>query len=225
MWGEIWGELAWGGALSVPMLAPWVLGLLAASLVAFGARAIRARRPGARLGRLGVLSVLVLGVGVAMTARAVTLPFVFTNGTVADAEEVNDNFQALSDAVDAGPLVYVDANFQNDALAGGPGITAAKLVLPPGSYLLQAKVRFRNNGASDQDASCSFLQTSGLGVGSLDAAVERIPPGATVGGFLMSDVVVPSGGALTVNLQCFGSVDVSVINSQFIAMPAVFSIQ
>lgn len=53
------------------------------------------------------ISVLVLALVVAGTAlAATTVPNTFTNGTVADADEVNENFNALSTAIDnipAGP--------------------------------------------------------------------------------------------------------------------------
>jgi hypothetical protein len=71
-------------------------------------RAERARRPSARLGRallrpqlrLALLSALVI-VPTAAYAAFAFLPFAFTNGTLADANEVNANFASLASAIDS----------------------------------------------------------------------------------------------------------------------------
>lgn len=59
-----------------------------------------ARERRRRRGRLLALGALIF---VPLTAWAVNLdvPYVFTNGTIADAEEVNANFAAVESAVDA----------------------------------------------------------------------------------------------------------------------------
>ncbi len=87
-WGENWGEMVWGAA-AVPVLGPWSVAFLAGLVVGVAAVATRARRVKGAL----ILSLLL---ALPLAALAVTLPFTFQNGTVADADEVNANFEALA---------------------------------------------------------------------------------------------------------------------------------
>jgi len=226
MWGANWGEMVWGGLVSVPVLGPLALGVLAATLAAIAGRVLRSSPRAAHHARLGSLAVVVIGLGIALTAHAVTLPFTFTNGTVADAVEVNGNLQALSDAIDAGPVVYMSRNFQNLSLLGATTpLEVASLTLPAGTYLLQAKMRFQNNGVAEEDAGCAVANSTGGGVGSFDTASEHVEPGVQVGGFMMTNLTISLTGDPVVNLNCYGDPDVSIINSHLIAMPAVISLQ
>jgi len=52
---------------------------------------------------------------------ALSVPHTFTAGTTAVAAEVNENFQYLADAIDAGPYVYKTANAAVDLGAGEYG--------------------------------------------------------------------------------------------------------
>src|SRR5215831_994512 len=90
MWGRTWGQMLWGTAPSVPAVGVWLLLLLAAGLILFGVR-----RLGGRPRTMG-LAALLLALAIPLTARALTLPFSFTNGTIADANQVNANFNALA---------------------------------------------------------------------------------------------------------------------------------
>ena len=84
-WGdENWGTMIGGESLSVPTLPELGLIALAVGLVATAAWLLRKQR-------LAVAVVLL--VLVARTATAV--PNTFVNGTVADADEVNENFNLL----------------------------------------------------------------------------------------------------------------------------------
>lgn len=93
MWGEDWGSMIWtAGALPVPMLSPFGLIGLAVLLACVGWTIQRSRRSA----KVSVLMVLVVGAVLPLaTFAAVSLPHVFVNGTVADATEVNANFQTL----------------------------------------------------------------------------------------------------------------------------------
>jgi len=84
-WGENWGTMVWGESLSVPSLPG--IGLIA---LAIGLAATAAWLLGKRRLALGLPVLLVV---VASTATAV--PNTFVNGTVADADEVNENFNSL----------------------------------------------------------------------------------------------------------------------------------
>ena len=88
-WGdENWGTMVWGESLSVPSLPG--IGLIA---LAVGLAATAAWLLGKRRLALGLPALLGLLVVVASTATAV--PNTFVNGTVADADEVNTNFNSL----------------------------------------------------------------------------------------------------------------------------------
>ena len=90
MWGLNWGQMVWGQAqaAAVPAVGFWGMILLAAALGAWGVRRLRGPRP-----RVVGTVALVLALLVPISARA--LPFTFTNGTVADATQVNANFAAV----------------------------------------------------------------------------------------------------------------------------------
>jgi len=91
MWGEDWGSLFWGQGFAVPTIGPLGMIFLAGALAGIGCTIYRKR-----LGRVGGALALLLLAGVPFVAMAtVTLPHLFTNGTVADADEVNQNFDAI----------------------------------------------------------------------------------------------------------------------------------
>ena len=93
MWGQPWGSLVWGSH-AVPLMGP--LGMLAlfACLVAMGVAFTR--RSASRVAVAIGLCALV-GAPLVAVAAQLTIPFVFANGEVADAGEVNANFAALVD--------------------------------------------------------------------------------------------------------------------------------
>src|SRR5262249_23524438 len=82
-----WGQMVWGGATAVPGLGPWTAMLLGCLLGVVGVLALRSAR------KLGlVVTLLVLFVPIAALA---SVPFIFVNGTVADANQINRNFASL----------------------------------------------------------------------------------------------------------------------------------
>lgn len=90
MWGQKWGQLVWGRIAAAPALPAWGILLLGAALFLLTLRLLRARS------RTIGLAALVLAFAVPLTAHAISLPFTFTNGTVADATQINANFAALA---------------------------------------------------------------------------------------------------------------------------------
>lgn len=96
MWGsEDWGEMIWGGgAVAVPSLHWSMLALLVLCFLAGG----WFLNPANRSRRAYLVAAVLLCLPA--TTIAVTLPHSFTNGTIADADEVNANFAALEAAVD-----------------------------------------------------------------------------------------------------------------------------
>lgn len=96
MWGiEDWGELIWGGGAAVPSMPLGGLLLLMFGCFLAGGYFLQPERRSLRNSLLAaVLIAIPISVG------AVTLPHTFSNGSVADADEVNANFDALASALD-----------------------------------------------------------------------------------------------------------------------------
>ena len=95
--GEAWGVMLWGGQpASVPAMSWLGLLVLAVMLSTAALWALRRRRTGLGL----AVQLVLLAMPLAMASGTVTLPNAFTNGTVADANEVNANFAAVKAAVD-----------------------------------------------------------------------------------------------------------------------------
>lgn len=95
MWGtEQWGELIWGGH-AVPGLSIGMLGVLMGCCFVAGGYFLRPG-PKSRRGSVAAAILLLLPVSVA----AITVPFAFSNGTIADAAQVNANFTAITSALD-----------------------------------------------------------------------------------------------------------------------------
>ncbi|HIG72114.1 MAG TPA: hypothetical protein EYQ46_19080 [Myxococcales bacterium] len=94
-WGESWGEMVWGVPVSVPTLPGMGMIVLAIALSATAAWVLRKRRTA--LG-LPVLLVL-LAIPLVVVAGTVSVPNTFVNSTVADADEVNANFDSVETAV------------------------------------------------------------------------------------------------------------------------------
>lgn len=108
-WGENWSEMIWGiGEVPVPSLETWGLVLLPAVFLAIGVIAM-AKRPRTRLTLL-----MLIAVAVPLTAYAgtVAVPNTFVNGTAADANEVNENFETLETESN-------DQDTRLDSLEGG----------------------------------------------------------------------------------------------------------
>ena len=97
MWGSgTWGQMIWGGpGEAVPLLAPGGLLLLVVLMIASTSIALRRGHSTLSIS----LFVLALLVPIAGYAASVAVPNVFTNGTIADADEVNANFDAVAVAI------------------------------------------------------------------------------------------------------------------------------
>ena len=118
----------------------------------------------------------------------------------------------------------MNRKFADVATNFSPGVTVAHLDLGPGTWVLQAKLRYRNNGTTRQTASCIF---QGAGIGDLDGSQANVDPGGEqngqTDGDLMDIVIKRPGDATDVHLQCFGPGDgsIHIINPQLMAtLPA-----
>lgn len=124
MWGEDFGTMIWGDALGVgvPSMTPFGWILVCALLMATGIFGLRLLR---RDQLLRGMLVLVVGMAVPLVALAtsITLPYVFVNGTVADADQVNANLDELvleSNAQDS-RLTALESSQITDVTARAPG--------------------------------------------------------------------------------------------------------
>jgi hypothetical protein len=139
MWGLDWGQMIWGrsASVAVPALGFWGTLLLGAVLGAVGVRRLRGRA------RMAGAAALALALLLPISARA--LPFTFTNGTVADATQVNANFAALASAQSLGPsasssIVDLTTSLGNTCASGG-GIRIDDRVGPDaigGQFVIQS---------------------------------------------------------------------------------------
>jgi hypothetical protein len=95
MWGEDWLTMIWGG-IPLPMMGPLGWTLLVGALA--GAAVVLYPRPLSKTKTSVVL--LVIAIVPLVAIAQVTLPHTFSNGTVADADEVNANFDAVVTELD-----------------------------------------------------------------------------------------------------------------------------
>jgi hypothetical protein len=128
MWGLNWGQMIWGQGTPVPTLGFWGLMVLLAALGALGVRRLRGGRP-------RLVGGIALGLLLLMPISARALPFTFTNGTVADADQVNANFAAVASAQVVGPSAsanLVDLVSNGGSLCNGQtGSTTLPLRIGP----------------------------------------------------------------------------------------------
>ena len=122
-WGENWGEMVWGLPVSVPSVPSLGLMALALALSATAARLLRKRRTG--LG-LPVLLALLAAPFVG-EAQTVSVPNTLANGSLADADAMNENFAVLeagvNDALTTGS-VSVPHVFTNGTTADADEVNA-----------------------------------------------------------------------------------------------------
>jgi len=93
-WGENWGSMIWGSVAAVPSLEGVGVWLLVISL--FGAAAWRLRRRSTHASLMLVLLPLLP----LLMAPHYTNWHAFTNGSVADADDVNENFDTLESEIE-----------------------------------------------------------------------------------------------------------------------------
>jgi hypothetical protein len=81
--------MLWSGLRNVPALGFWGVLVLGAALGAVGLRCLRGARP-------RVIGLMTLGLAILIPISVRAVPFTFTNGTAADATQVNANFAAVT---------------------------------------------------------------------------------------------------------------------------------
>ena len=112
-WGENWGTMVWGATVAAVPTMGWLGGgLLVGLFASLGIRRIR---------RVSTGLVLLLALAYAPIAEAqVSVPNTLTNGSVADADAMNENFEALRNAV----AVTVPNTFVNGTPADATEVNA-----------------------------------------------------------------------------------------------------
>ena len=121
-WGENWGTLTWGAAIAAVPTMGWLGGALLVGLLV----GVGMRRMGGRAGAaLGLL--LALGYAPVAEAQTVSVPNTLTNGSVAEADAMNANFEAVLNGVNAaltsGP-VSLPNTFTNGTTADADQVNA-----------------------------------------------------------------------------------------------------
>jgi len=95
MWGQNWSTMIWTAASAVPAIQFWGAMALGAALMFFGSQAVKR---GASPRAIGLIALVIASV-LPITGALASLPFTFTNGTIADANQVNSNFNSLDSRV------------------------------------------------------------------------------------------------------------------------------
>jgi hypothetical protein len=204
MWGQNWGQLVWGKAAAVPVLGWWGALLLGAVLGVLGVRFLRKVPP-----RTAAWFVMALALLIPLAAAA-NLPFTFTNGTVADANQVNANFAAVNVTT---ARIYQETS---TVIPPAPGFafagpfatlttTAAQRITGAVTLTL-----FASQGGNVFSEALCYRQSLGGGAlqtfpggGSIDGLVE--PPTANVTEpSTITDTVVPGAGTWDVG-PCIGN--------------------
>ena len=158
-WGEPWGTLVWGaGVPAVPLLDGWGLSLLLIAVGLVGAYWARWSRPGLAVSSLVVALVIPL----AVAAGTVTVPNTFTNGTAADADAVNANFDAVKTAVDDNDSRITTAQSTADANSAGISLSAPVISGNTSSISTNAAGISTNTAAISSSATVISGNTSTL---------------------------------------------------------------
>lgn len=118
-WGENWGEMMWGSVAAVPTLGWLALVLLLALLVV--TVFWKMKRVSLQAGvTLSVLLLVPFLMAPHITTWGGGAWYTFINGEAADADQVNQNFSALADALD----VTVPNSFANSGIADANEVNA-----------------------------------------------------------------------------------------------------
>jgi hypothetical protein len=198
MWGQKWGQMVWGVATAAPAIGFGGSMVLGALLLWFGQRFLARRERHRAIGIAALALAFVLPLGAALAS----IPFAFTNGTVADAVQVNTNFNALDGRVSTleafGPAVGIQrSSFSYTAVTSpAPSMT---LPLSQGSYTLEAAGCGNPTGGT-------FLISATLRINGVDTDLAVLD-GSTFDCFtFVSSVTVPgpSAGSAAVIFQNAG---------------------
>lgn len=183
MWGQSWGQMIWGShATAVPAVPGGILLLLAGLLLFVGYRVGR-RRHAPRWMALAIgLGVALVPIAIVHATSTFGVPISFTNGTVADANQVNQNFSAVATEINSlrnQTSVLTDCDFrarsstqlvqcgsgQGGASLAAPGDNAlmAAVRVPSGATITGADVWVADTNASVNLKVCLWAPLDNLG--------------------------------------------------------------
>lgn len=155
-WGENWGEMTWVAAgIPVPILGNWGLLLLLAGLIAVAVLLLSKRRES----RLILLMLVALAIPLTVYAATIAVPNVFVNGTVADANEVNENFVAVKAAVDDNDSRVTTSQGTADAAASS---AAAAQSTADAAASVAAAAQVRVSGSCEVGSSIRVIAADGM---------------------------------------------------------------
>ena len=184
-WGENWGTMVWGSVAAVPTMGKLGVLVLALGLGGLAARFIQRSRAAASLLVIGL--VLPMGSPVA-NAGTVSVPNTFVNGTPADADEMNANFDAVEAAVNANASAITGAQSTADAAASSA--TSAQVAAAAAQSTASGAVSAA--GAAQSTASgavsdAAAAQSTASGAVSDAAAAQSTADGAVLSATAASD--------------------------------------
>jgi hypothetical protein len=173
-WGnEAWGTMLWGLPVAVPTLPGAGLIVLALAFSASAAWTLRKRR-----GIVGLPVLLVLlAVPLVVAAGTVTVPNTFVNGTPADANQVNANFDAVEAAVnDNDSRITTNAadaaTAQGTADAAALSATAAQGAANTAQAAAGANAAFISLNTTAISGNTSTISTNTVGISSSATAIS-----------------------------------------------------
>lgn len=184
-WGENWGQMVWGSVSAVPTLG-WLGGMLLLALLVLTVF-WKMKRMSLQA---GVTLSLFLLVPVLIAPHITTWNgftwYTFINGEVADANQVNQNFSVLSEALD----VTVPDSFANSGIADANGMNsnfetlrqAVDAFTTNADAAMQATESAFNNGVASVDITTDNAESYASGVASVDITTDNAAVCENAGG-------------------------------------------
>jgi hypothetical protein len=162
--------MIWGRAVPVPAMGFWGTLLLGAVIGIVALRVLRGTRP-----RTAGIVAVALAVLVPLSARAITL-ITFTNGTIADATQVNANFAALT------PVTGFNEMISLPAIGAQADVTSPTFV-PTRNMTCTVSVEAKIQVPSSTPAGGAFVHAIEVSNGTTIFAAAPPQNGAVATGF------------------------------------------
>lgn len=206
MWGANWGEMFWGngsGFFQIP-IGPWALLILGFLLGIFAVYVCRNKTP-----RSLALTLVLFLPTVAVIAASV--PHEFKNNTLADANEVNMNFNELASAV---TVLEQKVAVLESALSVTP---AGDVSLTGQNVTIKAAIGARVEGISTTIKGDATVDISASATASMRAGILKLNsgglPNARISDSVQVNCIIPSAPS---SISCDGSIigpgDVTTLN-------------
>lgn len=221
-WGDgTWGEMLWESSIGAPTAVPALelipLISLALAVGLAGAWHLRKRRVG-----LG-LTLLLVAIPLTVRAGTISTPRTFVNGTVADADHVNENFTAVETAVndnDARITVTEDATATNASAISANTASIGTNATDIGSNAtnISSNAATAATAQATADSAAASAAALQLQVNALQATVNGLvtdlaAANAAIATLQANSVLALDGKLLlTGNTARFNGVDVQVVN-------------